>query len=116
MRECRTTRDEDSAHEWMLMVVAVESSWMIDVAVLLRFLNVEFILVDDCPAGFGDDPKWCDAVALREVVSLRHVFVAKINFDIWIILSTFLDLVVQTAKVRWVLWPETVEWPAVNVG
>ena len=115
MRERWPSRNEDGAHKWMLVIVAMEPTRMIDFTILLAFLNVEFVLVDNCPASLGNDPKGCDAVVLGEVVPLGHVLVTKIDLDVWIILGSFLDLVIETVEIGRLLWSETVERPAIDM-
>ena len=46
------------------MVITVQASWVVDLALLLAFFHVEFTLRDNRPARLGNYPERCDAVVL----------------------------------------------------
>src|SRR4051812_48883828 len=98
MWECRSSRNKDSPHERVFVVVPVQSSWVVHLTRFLPFFNVKFTLCDDRPACLWNNPKRCYAIVVREVIARRHVF-TQIDLDIRIISMLALDLLVQWKKV-----------------
>ena len=58
---------------------------MIDKALLLRFLDIEVLLVDDGPASSRDQPERGNAFVVVEMVSLGHILISEIDFDVWVL-------------------------------
>ena len=94
MRKRRPSSDENSPHQGVLVVVSVQAAGMIHLPLLLGILYHELILCDDCPAGLGDNPQWCNAMVVGEVKCGRHVDVAEVDVKVWVGLCLLLELVI----------------------
>ena len=84
MRECRATGNKNSPHQWMLMVISVQSTGVIDSSRRNGLLQIHFALLHKGPSCLGDKPQGSDALVAREVISLRHVDIAEIDVHIWV--------------------------------
>ena len=67
---------------------------MIHLAFLLSLFHVEMVLGDNGPPRLWHDPKRGYTVVFAKVVSLGHVLVAEVHFNVGVVGSALFDLVV----------------------
>ncbi len=77
--------------------------------------DIEFILRDNSPACLWNHPEGCNSLVLREVVSLWHVLIPKIDFEAWAQSSLCSECVVEKLKISGVLWAQAVKRPSIHM-
>jgi hypothetical protein len=70
---------------------------------LLPILDIKLVLGHDGPTGLGNYPERSNSLVLREVVSLGHIFVPKIDLEGRVGRRLYREDVIELLELRGVL-------------
>lgn len=104
MRESRPPGNKDCPHQGVLVIVAVDAHGVVDYPLGLGVFQVHLLHVDKRPARLGNNPERGDALIFREMVALRHVSIAEVDFEIGVLLCLCDYSLVDFLEIMRVLW------------
>jgi len=116
MGECRAASNKDGSHQGVKVIVAMHTPRMVHFSLGQGICNDKLKLFYHPPTSLGNKTEGRDTFVLGEVVALRHVDVAKVDFDVGVIPRIIHGLVVERLKILWIFGPQAHEGPTIDMG
>src|SRR5882757_667883 len=99
----------------MLVIVSMETTRMVNSSFGFGIGDIEVFLRDDSPSCFWNHPEWRNPLVLREVVSLWHILISKVDLEAWVYSCLCGECVVERLKIGRVLGSQTKKWPSIHM-